>query len=394
MKKPDALLLAPEAPYPVAGGGAARTASLVEYLARRYALDVIVFRERGQADPRAEFPAGLAREVRVIELPHHSKSLPARAARNLGRFLRARPPLNDRFSGFDAEIEDHLRGRQYELAVVEHFWCAAYAERIAAHAATVVLDLHNIESVLCRRAACTEGWPARAVFRRFAAACEELERRWLPRYTLLLAASAEDTRRVGEIAPGLRCEVYPNTIPLVPAPRREEEHVVAFSGNWEYHPNVAAARFFRREIWPRLRARWPELRWRLVGRNPQGVRKYVADDARIELTGPVQDAVRELAAAQVVVAPLLAGSGTRVKIIEAWAAGRAVVATRVGAEGLPGVEGEHLLVADVPEDFAEAVSRLLDSEEERRRLGRAGRILYEQQLSWEAAWGWLGQAGI
>ncbi|MBM3744777.1 MAG: glycosyltransferase [Acidobacteria bacterium] len=394
MRKPDAWLLAPEAPYPLIGGGPARTASLVEHLARRYALDVVVFREPGAADPAAAFPPGLVRDIRVIELPAHSKRPAARAWRNLRRFLRGRPPLVDRFSGFESAVADSLRGRRYALAVVEHFWCAAYARQVAAHAETLVLDLHNIESVLHAQASELEPWPARAVFRRFAAACRALEQRWLPRYSLLLAASTEDARRVGEIAPGCRCEVYPNAIPLVAQPVREEEHVVAVSGNWEYHPNVSAVRLFRDRIWPRLRARWPELRWRLIGRNPEAVRRYVACDQRIELTGPVQDAVRELAAAQVVVAPLVEGSGTRVKIIEAWAAARAVVATPVGAEGLPGLDGEHLLVAETPERFVEAVSGLLGSAAQRFRLGRAGRSLYEQQLSWEAAWRGLERLGI
>jgi len=394
MKKPSAWLLAPEAPYPLVGGGPARTASLVEYLARRYALDMVVFREPGAADPAAAFPAGLVHDIRVIELPRHSKRPPARAWRNLRRFLRGRPPLVDRFSGFESAVEDSLRGRSYALAVVEHFWCAAYARQIAAHAETLVLDLHNIESVIHTQASEVEPWPARALFRRFATACRALEERWLPRCSLLLAASAEDARRAGEIAPGCRCAVYPNAIPLVAQPMREEEHVIAMSGNWEYHPNISAVRFFRNRIWPQLRARWPELRWRVIGRNPEGVRRYVAGEPRIELTGPVEDAVRELAAAQVVVAPLVEGSGTRVKIIEAWAAARAVVATPLGAEGLPGVDREHLRVAEKPERFAEAVSELLGSAGERRRLGQAGRSLYEQQLNWEAAWRGLERLGI
>lgn len=394
MKRPGALLVSPEAPYPLVGGGPARTASLVEYLGRRYELDVIVFREPGAPHPAAAFPPGLARALQVNDLPYHSKGPAARAARNLGRYLKGRPPLNDRFSGFEGRLADCLRGRTYQLAMVEHFWCAGYADLLAAHAAKTVLDLHNLESALYRGAADVEAWPASWLWRRFAASCEALERRWLPRYNLLLAASEEDARRVGEIAPGCRCVVYPNALPLAALPERAEEHVVAFSGNWEYHPNVAAVRFFRKAIWPRLRARWPELRWRLIGRNPQGIRRYVAGDGRIELTGPVTDAIAELAAAQVVVAPLLTGSGTRVKILEAWAAGRAVVSTRVGAEGLPGAPGEHLLVADRPEDFAEAVSRLLGSADERRRLGRAGRALFEQQLHWGAAWERLQEAGI
>ena len=135
--------------------------------------------------------------------------------------------------------------------------------------------------------------------------------------------------------------------------------MVVFSGNLEYHPNISAVRFFRRRVWPRLRARWPKLRWRLVGKNPRGVAAFTAGDARIEVTGPVPDAVPEIARAKVAVVPLLAGSGTRLKILEAWAAGVAVVSTSVGAEGLDARDGEHLLLADDAASFADAVDRLL-----------------------------------
>ena len=84
-----------------------------------------------------------------------------------------------------------------------------------------------------------------------------------------------------------------------------------------------------------LRERWPGLVWRLVGKNPEAVRRIHSGDPRIEVIGPVDDAVRELARARVAVVPLLAGSGTRLKILEAWAAGLPVVSTTIGAEGLP-----------------------------------------------------------
>src|SRR5205085_1784877 len=85
--------------------------------------------------------------------------------------------------------------------------------------------------------------------------------------------------------------------------------------------------FFRREVWPRLRARWPGLVWRLVGKNPDAVRRFTAGDSRIQVVGPVSDAVRELARARAAVVPLLTGSGTRLKILEAWAAGLPVMPT-------------------------------------------------------------------
>ena len=145
-------------------------------------------------------------------------------------------------------------------------------------------------------------------------------------------------------------------------------------------------RYFTREIWPTLRHRWPTLKWRLVGRNPEAVDQLVRGDARIERTGPVDDAIGYLSAAKAAVVPLLSGSGTRLKIVEAWAAGTAVVSTSFGAEGLPARSGENILLADSPADFASAVSGLLCSMDERRRIGRAGRDRYERDLTWSSAW--------
>ena len=388
----SSLVLSPEAPYPLSGGGALRTASILEYLGPRYALDVIVFREPGAPDPRRAFPKGLTRAVRVIDLPAHSKTLAARAVRNLARLASGRPPLNDRFQGFAREVSDCLEQQRYDIAFIEHFWCAPYLDQVAPCASRVILDLHNVESALYGSLADSEPWPKSMALGSFARAARRMEGRWLPRFSSVLVASKQDAARVRQIAPQAAALVYPNAIPAAPQPCVREENVVVFSGNLEYEPNVSAVRFFRSRVWGSLRAQWPGVRWRLVGRNPQAVAKYAGGDPRIELAGPVADAVLELARACVVVVPLLAGSGTRLKILEAWAAGRAVVSTTLGAEGLPVKDGEHLLLRDTAESFAAAVSRLLRSPEERLRLGAAGRALLEREFTWPRAWAALAEA--
>jgi glycosyltransferase involved in cell wall biosynthesis len=325
----------------------------------------------------------LARDVCVIRLPHHRRTAAARAYRAARRFALGRPPLNDRFAGFDAEITRFVKGRSYRLSVIEHLWCAPYVELLDG---PVVLDIHNVESALNRGLARSEPWPLQVVFRRFASACERVERRWLPQFEALLAASMPDAARLLALAPGSRVHVYPNAIPTVPEPDVAETDAIAFSGNLEYRPNQAAVRFFRREVWPLLREPWPGLVWRLIGKNPHAVRRYTRDDPRIEVTGPVDDAVAAIASARVAVVPLLSGSGTRLKILEAWAAARPVVSTALGAEGLEANDGEHLVIADTPAAFAKAVSRLLGDRCERARLGRAGRRLYEERYTWEHSW--------
>jgi glycosyltransferase involved in cell wall biosynthesis len=213
-----------------------------------------------------------------------------------------------------------------------------------------------------------------------------MERIWLPRFSQVLAASEADAAHARAIAPAARITIYPNAIPLVPTPAQANDNAIVFSGNMEYHPNTSAVRFFRGEIWPILRERWPELVWRLVGKNPGAVAAYTGGDSRIEVIGETDDAVRELARARAAVVPLLAGSGTRLKILEAWAAGLPVVATPLGAEGLTARDGEHLLLADGAAAFANAVSRVLANSDLRRNLGRAGRLLFEQEFTWEKAW--------
>jgi glycosyltransferase involved in cell wall biosynthesis len=380
------LVLAPEAPYPLAGGGALRTASLINYLARRGAVDLVVFRQPGARDPAKELPAGLVRRITVIDLPAHSHGGAWRLTRNASRLARQVPPLVDRFSGFEREVKAAIGEARYEVGLVEHFWCAPYAAVLQDACARTVLDLHNIESVLHERCAAVEGGAAGFAHRVFALASRNLERRWLPRYSEVLVTSGSDAEHVRQIVPAARVVVYPNAIPAIAQPARTDEEVIAFSGNLEYHPNRGAVRFFRQEVWPHLRKEWPRLVWRLIGKNPAAVRQWTSGDPRIETTGPVDDAVQELARCRVAVVPLLAASGTRLKILEAWAAGVPVVSTSIGAEGLPAKDGENLLLAEGGLAFASAVSRLLSSSALRRELGAAARLLLEQEFTWEEVW--------
>ncbi len=351
----SALFLSPEAPVAGAGGGGLRSASLLAYLRSRYSVELASF-----------------------HLPHHSRTLLARAWRNGWRFLRGSPPLFDRYSGFESQLDPVLRDRRYAVGVVEHFWCASYTRALRPHCDRLVLDLHNVESELTRTHAAASRGRAAIAGARFADAYRRLERQWFPEFDLILVASEEDRRRVDHPF----VHVFPNALPVIEEPRVPEADFIVFSGNLEYHPNVQAIRWFRSEIWPSLR---DATELRIVGRNPEAIRPIVAGDSRIHLIGPVDDAVAAIAEAKICVVPLLSGSGTRFKILEAWAASRAVVSTAIGAEGLGARPGEHLLVANDPAQFANAVLRLLRDSDLRRRLGQSGRALYLDRYTWPVA---------
>jgi len=381
--EPSVLILTPEPPYPLHGGGAFRIASLVHYFARHAAVDLILFSEKGQP---AVLPAGLVRSQKVIPLPVHDKSTVSRYLRNARRAIRGVPPLIDRLAGFGDELNALLAGSHYDAGIVEHFWAAPYLPQVARVCEKTVLDLHNVESVLHARSAATSSGLMAAGHARFAARCRAYEADLLARYSLVLTTSQNDAAEAQRIAPAARVAVYPNALPVSETPRVEEEPVVVFSGNFEYHPNIDAVGWLVSEIWPEVRRRCPDLRLRLVGRGDQFIRHLLPSGMDIETTGPVEDARSAIARARIVIAPLRSGSGTRVKILEAWAAGRPVVATSLAAEGLECRDNEHLIIADTLQKYGTSIAQLNANPSRRAELAVDGRRLCEEKYTWPAAW--------
>jgi glycosyltransferase involved in cell wall biosynthesis len=376
-------MLAPEPPYPLNGGGAFRTASLVHYFARFAEVDLVLFSESGKP---ALLPPGLVRSQTVIPLPAHGKGFMERFLRNGSRAVRGVPPLIDRLSGYEAQIRAATAGRRYDLGIAEHFWCAPYVETLRAVCARTILDLHNVESVLNGRCAEASRGLIAVGHRRFVSMSQRLESRLLPLYSLVLATSENDAATASRMAPQAHIAVYPNALPNVEIPAVPEEECLVFSANFEYHPNVDAVSFLISEIWPLVRQNHPDLTLRLVGRGDGFIRHLIPKNAGIETTGPMENALNEIGRAKIVVAPLRAGSGTRIKILEGWAAARAIVATPLAAEGLEVQSGGNILLERDPAGFAAAVTRLMKNAGERQRIGTNGRHTFENLYTWEKAW--------
>ena len=192
----NALFISAEAPYPLAGGGALRSASLLHFLARNHAVDMIAFREPRAADPGDHLPSGLVRRLHVVDLPAHARHPLARAMRNAGRLARRVPPLVDRFAGLGDRIAAAIHGQRYDLAIIEHFWCAPYVEQIARISDATILDLHNIESVLHASYAAAAGAAQALAHRRFEKSCRNWKSTGCRDSPGCLAASEPDAERV------------------------------------------------------------------------------------------------------------------------------------------------------------------------------------------------------
>jgi len=191
----------------------------------------------------------------------------------------------------------------------------------------------------------------------------------------LLAAIAPDAATFA-VSTGVDTSYFaPNGVPEMPI------HLV-FTGSMDWYPNEDAMLHFMQTILPSIRREIPAVSLTVAGRNPSGRLVQAAGEAGVLITGTVDDIRPEIAKAAVYVVPLRIGGGTRLKIFEAFAMGKAVVSTTIGAEGLPLVPGEHFLRADDPAEFARVVVSLLRDPVRRKALGASGRRLVEERYSW------------
>jgi glycosyltransferase involved in cell wall biosynthesis len=212
----------------------------------------------------------------------------------------------------------------------------------------------------------------------------DYERSATERFPATVVSSEADRQMLG----GKQVAVIPNGVDLDKFPfyglEGREAGTLIFTGNMGYGPNEEAVLWFIEEVWPRLLAKQPGLRFQIVGTNPSARVRDVARRAQsVEVLGSVPDVATCLGKASIAVCPMRSGSGIQNKVLEAIATGTPVVATTTANRGVGGENNEHLLLADSAADFASAVESLLDDAALRARLAGAGRSLVEKKFRWE-----------
>ena len=262
-----------------------------------------------------------------------------------------------------------------------------------------VIFTHNVESEIWRRHAETAATPvSRWLYSMQHARMMRYEERAICRFNGVIAVSNTDGSMLTQLYPhaiGVPVCVVPTGVDtgfFTARPSRPESRELVFTGSMDWLPNEDAMRFFCREVLPRVRAAEPGVTLSIVGRAPTPAVRRLAAEPGVRITGRVDDVRPFVRNAAVYVVPLRIGGGTRLKIFEAMAMGRAVVSTSVGAEGLPVTSGEHLMIADGVEAFAREIVRLLRDLDQRRRLEAAARALVVERYDWSVVAGELEAA--
>jgi glycosyltransferase involved in cell wall biosynthesis len=386
MTKPKLLFLGQTLPYPPDSGTAIRSYNVLRLLARDYDVTALCFYRRATTPDLPGSLAALRTIASDVELFRIEQEYSrARMLADHGRSVltgRAYTAFAYRSAAFRHALLSRLARERFAIAHVDSLDLGDYLPLIAD--VPVVAGHHNVESALLRRRAENESSVMRRGYLELQARLTEREeRRWCPLAAVNLAVSDADRADFQRLVPGARFEVIPNGVDVeafVPSVGGAKDGIV-FVGGMSWFPNADALEFFDEEILPLVRARDEHVKVTWVGRaKPDVIARYATRG--VELTGHVDDIRPYVGGAACNGVPLRIGGGTRLKILDAWAMGKAVVSTSVGCEGLDAVDGQNILIRDDPAAFAAAVTMVLRDSGLRASLERNARATAEQKYSW------------
>lgn len=365
-------------------GGARVTGQLIEALAGRHEVAVVHLAESGDAPVEDALRSRLALVERV-DRPEGPVSAGTRIRVKLG-LVRGMPTWASELAtpGFAERLGGVASSWRPDVVQVEYPVMGQYLPALGSCAAPRVLVEHDASLSDLRHFGGPLGGVVRALDDR---AWRGFERRVMGAVQAVVVFTERDRLVLEGLGTGTRVVRIPFGVPahdtaLEPSGAVPPE--VVFVGNFRHPANADAAAWLARTLFPPVRERMPDARLTLVGASPTAEVRALAGEA-VSVTGPVDDVDPYLDRAAVVAAPIRLGSGMRVKVVEALAAGKAVVATPLAVEGLDVTAGDQLEIAEGEGEFTAALARLLGDGDARRALAGRARAWAQAELGWDRA---------
>jgi sugar transferase (PEP-CTERM/EpsH1 system associated) len=389
------LFLSPTLPYPPNQGGAIRTWGLLSGLARLHQVALLAFAPLSDGSTQADIHPVLqavCQDVRCVEMPMRKKS---RRLKDLLFSEKADLALRLFSPQYAQQLQSWLSQTAFDAVIIEGLEMACYLPLVRQHSqAKIVFDAFNAETLIQQRAFDTDirqpkRWGAAFYSLLQAGRITHFERTICQQADRVLAVSSEDQALLTQHTPNSPVHLIPNGIRLADLANKPTppypftQPTLLFTGKMDYRPNADAVEWFAHEIFPLVRAQVPTAEFWIVGKQPIASVRVLANEPGIVVTGEVPDTHPYLAGCDVYVAPLRMGGGTRLKLIEALAQRKAIVATAIGAEGFSFQNDVELLLAEKTQDFANAVLALLAHPPTRTRLAEAGYQRIASEFDWE-----------
>ncbi len=386
------LIISMVLPFPLKAGGRIRVYNLIKRLSKRHTIHLLCLADSREDIGYAEELRRFCDRVDVVVLRPGRFWLFFRVIRNIFLFLKGMPlvVINKRSDRMMKMVKELIAKGDFDCLQFEWLQMAQYVpdDSEALIRDKGVLVEHDVAYLPLERRAWIykglRGWFWSMEYRRML----RFERDITERFREVVAMSEEDRTRLFSLNQNLRIKVVPNGVDCGHYSIRKadkEPQTILFTGWMRHDPNVDGIVFFLKEIFPLIRDRNPDVKLFVAGGGlPHHVEMLAGGYGdSVVLTGYVEDIRELLNRACVSIVPLRIGGGTRLKILESMAAGTAVVSTSVGCEGLDVMPGEHLYVADDPNDFADRVLFLLRDDAERKRIEENALSLVKERYDWD-----------
>jgi sugar transferase (PEP-CTERM/EpsH1 system associated) len=381
------LMIADYLPYPLFSGDRIRNYNLLRRVASRHEVSLAAFLDK--PDDAAEGILHLRQFCAKVETASfHRRRRLARIPSLLRYALAGKPPELKLLHSEElvAKIKQLVSTMDFDIVQIDSRM-GLYLETLPQNRrCKSILMFQNFTFQQGRRIFQIERrWDRKIRVLLDSVAMFQWEPRYAQRFDRCTTVSEIDRRFLLQANSRLHVDVIPNGVDIrkyQPLPAENASPALLFIGNMGYPPCVDAALYFCREIFPHIRRMIGAAELWIVGRDPRPEVLQLNGDG-VHVTGRVEDVIPYYRQSAVCVVPLRAGGGTRLKILEAMALGRPVVSTTIGCEGLDVVDGEHLLIADTPEQFAEKTVCLLTDRQLYQYISAHGRQLVEARYDWE-----------
>ena len=383
------LFVIPNVPYPPQQGSALRNYHLLAGAAQRGAVALLCF-----GDPSLDYEhlSSLCEDLQIVAPPLHSNKTRLR-----GLIASTLPDMVYRYASSEMAkaLDRMIASFKPDIIQFEGLELGTYLLKIAErrpYAPRLLFDDHNAEYVLQLRAFETDITELRhahtAVYSRLQAErLRHFERLVCQAADAVSCVSRLDARALAELAL-VEVVTVPNAVDVshyeqqAEFPHVMQEPAILFAGKMDYRPNVDAALWLVDQVMPYVWQKEPEARVYIVGKNPHARLDRLRSMDRVVVTGFVDDMLPYLKQATVCTVPMRIGGGTRLKVLEALAAGKALVSTILGSEGIELENGKHALLADTEDGFANSILLLLSDDKRREALGQAGQTFVRENYDW------------
>jgi len=387
-KTRDILVISPTFPYPLISGGKLRIFHILEQLSREYGVTLITLAENGDDTSGNRSALRFLEELITVPIDQSRNGKIKRILMNAHRYLLGEPAVNivKSSTGMHRQIRKTLAERRFDAVQIEYSQFMSYLPLVQSFGIPCLAVAHDVSHISLARSGLTQYGLRRLFWDREARLMKAFETAMWARPDRVVAMSDTDADYIRSLIPEATVDVVPNGVDVTNMAVREkhETPTITFVGWMRHHPNLDAITWFLQDIWLLVRALHPSVRFHIIGRGlPGHLAELVQKDERTEYLGFVEDIQSAVGKSWLSVVPLRIGSGTRLKILESMGLGTPVVSTTIGAEGIKATDGEHILIADTPGEFARRVVELLDSEVTRQGLASSGRRLVEDLYAWE-----------